>query len=185
MTAQSASLMAGERANFWSWDPLDMPVTTYVEQDNQAHGNHNPDGETASTVGHDGLVQFDLALDQVATRDVIIGRGVATKRGKVRSEAPRTFRPAATIRQKSPINIIGPRPDLAVRDAMGVPVHRECLHVGCIYLKRIQLRQSDGPGKAAFGSQLAGLPLGIGFKFFCSPSGFATNSLPLKAGGSL
>jgi len=54
MTAQSASLMAGERANFWSWDPLDMPVTTHVEQDNQAHGNHNPDGETAITVGHDG-----------------------------------------------------------------------------------------------------------------------------------
>jgi hypothetical protein len=31
-------------------------------------------------------------------------------------------------------------------------------------------------GKAAFGSQLAGLPLGISLKLFCGPSGFATNS---------
>ena len=89
------------------------------------------------------------------------------------------FRLAATVRQKSRLNIIGPRPDLAICDAMGVSVCRHSLHASGIDLKRIHLRQSDGLGKAAFGSQLARLPLGIGRKFLGGPSGFAADGFLL------
>ena len=130
------------------------------------------------------LVQFDLGLvwlGKVATRHVIIWGRAAIKGGKVYRELRGLpLRLAATVRQKSTISVVGPRPDFAVRDAMGVPIRREFLHVGGIDLERIHLRQGDGHGKAVLGGQLTGLPLGIGLKFPCGPFGFATNCLLLK-----